>query len=259
MKAHRWIYGVAAGCMSIGVAMAEPQRTALTQENRLPDRRELEVELWGGFHEYSPAEETFFVEDDLSVWTVEPRLRYGVNRDFALRAAVPVVSSERGEADAEYGLGDVRVGFSLRAFEQPYDVPYVIPYADLSLPTGDDEKDHGFGEVAGIVGLAVGTMVWEDVYFGLDVAGILKSGDGIVRIGGHIVWALSRKFSVIAEVQAHSEELYENRNKVFALGGMAYRPADLWQVAVHGGTSIDGDAADSIAAVKITRTFDDHF
>lgn len=255
-NSRRLMWVALMGLSFAGTSMGIPMRTDLTRENRLPDVREIEASVYGRYQELTDNVQDY-TDNDVALGTAELRLKYGVNRDFALIGALPGVTSEVGSADAEAGLGDIRLGFELRAFEEPYDAPYVMPYFEVALPTGDDAKGLGTGEVTGIGGLAFGTEVWEFVRMGADVGGIFNSDNSSLRVGGHIIWELSPKFSMLSEIVFQDMPGESNRNELLITGGMAYRPHDLWQISLNGGITADGDDQDTTVSLRITRTFDD--
>ncbi len=255
-NSRRMMWTALMGISVAGSSLASPMRTDLTRENRLPDVREIEASVYGRYQELTDNVQDY-TDNDETRGTAELRLKYGVNRDFALIGAIPGVTSEVGSADAEAGVGDVRLGFELRAFEEPYDLPYIMPYFEVALPTGDDAKGLGYGEVTAIGGLAFGTEVWEFVRMGADVGGVFNSDNSGLRLGGHIIWELSPKFSMLSEIVYEDMPSDSNRNELWITGGMAYRPHDLWQISLHGGAAVDGDEQDTTVSMRITRTFDD--
>ena len=256
-NSQRMMWVALMGLSIAGTSMGLPMRTDLTRENRLPDVREIEASLYGRYQNLTDNVQDY-TDNDIARGTGELQLRYGVTRDFALIGAIPGVTSEVGSADMEAGVGDMRVGFELRAFEEPFDAPYVIPYFELALPTGDDSKGLGTGEVTGIGGLAFGTEVWEFVRMGADIGGVFNSDTSSLRVGGHIIWELSPKFSMLSEIAFQDMPSDSNRNELMITGGMAYRPHDLWQISLYGGVSADGDDQDTSVSMRITRTFDDN-
>lgn len=230
-------------------------RTLLTHENRMPDRHELEVTLLGSYHEYA---------DDLQdnqdnsprISGADLNLRFGVNRDFALTASLPGRMTEVGDGDSKVGMGDIRAGFELRALEEPYGYPYVIPYAQVGIPTGDEDKYMGQGDLFGVFGVTIGTVIKDNLDVAVDVGVLASSGNSYGILGAHAIYTFTPKFSVLAEVSHETDPIRDNRNQTFVLGGMSYRPADLWQVSIYGGSSIGGDDSDVLLGLKISYVFD---
>lgn len=257
MNNLRWMSVLIVGVMMIAsVSSGAPMRTDLTRENRLPDIRDIEVSLMGSYQTLGDRDEDF-EDNDITRGTAELRMKYGVNRDFALTAAIPAILSEMGPEDEEFGMGDVRLGFELRAFEHPYDLPYVLPYLEVAFPTGDEDKGHGTGDVTAVGGAVVGTEVYEFVRWGLDIAGVITPDDVYPQIGTHVLWELSPRFFLLSELQYTAYPDHINRNEILLNGGMVYKPHDLWQVGFYAGCSLDGEKNDNRAALRITRTFDD--
>ena len=257
MKSLRWMTTPLLGAMLwASVSWGATMRTDLTRENRLPEIRDIEVSVEGTYQTLGDRDEDF-IDNDITMNTAELQLKYGVNRDFALTAALPGIRNEIGPEDAEIGVGDLRVGFELRAFEHPYDLPYVLPYLEVSLPTGDEDKGQGAGDVTAVGGVAVGTEIYEFVRWGLDAAAVATPDDVYLRLGTHVIWELSPRFSVLSEFQYTGYPDEVNRNEILFNAGMVYRPQDLWQVGPYGGGSLDGEKSDNRVAVRITRTFDD--
>lgn len=255
MKLHRWAVGMMAAAVTAGVASAEPMRTVLSMENRLPDRKETEVGLSLNMRQYKDAAQDY-MENDVDMKELVASVSYGVTRDFSLDLRVPGVSTSLGDADEETGVGDVSLGFRLRAFEEPYGYPYVIPHAAVTFPTGDEENGQGAGELGAWAGVAVGDQIWDCLDLALDLSYRFQD-EGYFTLSGHAAWALSEKFSVTLEARwQDDEDSVSNRNSHIWLGGMTYKPTDLWMVGVYAGTSLDGDEKDTLGGVRVAYTFD---
>lgn len=220
-----WVLAIAAAG-----ARAEPVRPFLTLENRLPEARQLEAEV---SVEYRDVKD--FVGNETR-WVAEPRVRYGLARDLAATLAVPVVRREPAYENARHGMGDVRVGLQLRAWEHAFGFPYFIPYAEANLATGDEEKGFGSENASVVFGAAIGTTVYESLHYALDVRyRILKDESNVVSARGALIYDLGRKTSILVEGEVIEKRFPEPEARQLLLGGFTYMPAHNWLLGFYGG------------------------
>jgi len=251
----RWQAVVGMGMLAVSVAQAEPRRVLLTHENRLPEKGELEVEGAFILQENQDEREQFTVEDvDWRTYAVAAR--YGLARDLKIGAVVPFSTWEPDEGDGEAGFNDIQIEAELRAFEDVFGYPYILPYLRVSLPTGDEDKDLGDGDPSYTFGAAVGTTVLDDLHYALDLAYTVRgSSENVASVGGSIIWDLNDRCSLVGEGKFTEKLAEEEENSKILLGGLIYRPAPVWLVGLYGGKDMGGDP-DMIAAVRVNYTFE---
>lgn len=235
-------------------ADAEPMRLMLSQEAKVPGVRQWEA---GAFFWYNEITDKMSLASDDNYAEFAPYARYGLSRDVSLSLEVPITRTEIDGDDA-YGFGDLRLGAHLVGYRDALGYPYVMPYARLSLPTGDEDDKLGRGETQVQAGIAIGTTVADDWDFVLDAGFVARSkSDNAFQIGGAIVYNFHREFSLLGEVRYEASSDDDVDDTTTLLGGLVYRPAPAWLLGVYGGTWTGGDADENLlVAVKIARSFD---
>ena len=249
-------------CMSVAAAaQAAPMRTELTRENMILEKTQFEAGLVGEGRDASGDE--FAQTYGLSATTIMPYARYGLTKELTLNAGIPVKTvSPEGLSDST-GLGDLQLGFDVVVYQDTLGYPYLMPYANIGLPTGDEDKGLGAGQLTATMGAVIGTTVCDDYHWAVDIGYTVAQDKNGVNIGGSFIWDLSKKCSVLAEVLRNDANLsadigdrtFITNAKTLGLGGVIYRPTDAWMVGVYAGGSLEGDG-ESIVAAKICRTFD---
>jgi hypothetical protein len=222
-------------------ALAESQRALFTRENRFPETGKAEV---GGFYEYRE-----FENSDQA--TFRPYGRYTIIDDLTLNANVPYhwITDDLTDDD-ESGIGDAVVGIELLAYEDIFDYPWVIPHIDVSMQTGDEDEGLGTGETVSIFGVSVGTTVYDQLHYIADIAYALNGGsnqedpEDIIVFAGSIIWDVSEKFAVLAEIRATDEEDPDDDIPYTVQGGMAYAFTEDFNLMWYGGGSTEGDSGE---------------
>lgn len=237
-----------------GTVYAEPIRTLLTKENRLP--RLYQAEVGAEFHyiEREHADETAII----------PYVRYTVARDLALVGTLPYRSVDPDDPmlKKESGIGDATLGFEFVAYKDLFGYPWIMPHGQVSFDTGNEDKGLGAGDTEYMIGIAVGTTVNRKLHYVADARyRILDDQDNIPSIAGSIVWDLDRKFSLIAEIELSREKdardefgMRDDRHPLVFLAGMHYRASRALQFTLHGGTSKNSDL-DTIIRGKVSYSF----
>jgi len=230
---------------------SDPMRPMLTRENRLPEVRQLELGV-----------ETEFIEkkvegvNDESLQITSPTVRYGLAPELIFALAVPGVQIDNGAGHKESGLGDVRVGLEFLAWEDIFHFPYLLPYVEATLPTGDEEKGLGTGDSTYQVGIAVGTTVNDTLHYALDVGyRFLQDEGNIASIRGALIYDLSKKTSILVEGEVEGAHEGEEDDRTILLGGLTYKPTPKWFVGLYGGTHVVDGSDDPIVAIKAAYTF----
>jgi len=232
-------------------AQAEPIRTVVTKENRLPRVNEWEASLIFDYIERETQDET----------AIAPYLRYGLLRDLAAFATVPYRSIEDDLTDnKESGFGDVSLGFEWVVYRNLFGAPWIMPHAEVILDNGNEEKGLGTGSTDYVVGLAAGTTVQRDFHFTVDARyRIVDDQDNIPSIAGSLVWDLDRRLSLISEIEVSREKedelgLGKDTHPILFWAGMHYRARRDLQFSIHAGTSKNTDI-DAMIRARVTKAF----
>ncbi len=235
-----------------GSVAAEPVRPLLTKENRFPDVGHAEV----GFR-YSFVEEVDTIEEfkisDTNVNSYIPFVRYRPAEPITLIAKFPYAQTDADSGDDESGLGDIRLGFDLLAYEDIFHYPWIIPHAEAVLDTGDDGI--GRGESSLLFGLAIGSTAWETTHFIADARyEIFEDSENVFSLAFSIVWDLSDRFGIFAEAAITNEEIVEDQElPVLFLGGLSYDATDRLHFVARGG---GGKNSRQEVVVNFEATFD---
>lgn len=248
MKKLCWVSGLLCLAMSAGV-WAEPMRTVLTKENRFPYERQVEGSAWGVYKDF----------DAYDYYAVTPMARYGLFDHLAVWGALPLAMTDDDNGDEHFSMDDLTVGFELLAWEDYLTYPWIIPHAQVSLPTGNEDEHMGRGEVITTFGLAVGTVVDDRWHFILDaryaIGGDNKTyKDDVASLAGAVLFEVSDIFSAHGEVEVSDDDLNGQDKPVRILGGMTYEPADDWSIGVYGGGVKNRDE-NVDALIRVTHTF----
>lgn len=248
-------------------AQSESVRTLFTRENRFPELGKFEV---GSYFDYRRLDEYFINQIDSKCYqghyvdkeakrsdtTVTPYARYGVYDNLTLYSRVPIdfVSSDVKGNTA--GLNDIAVGMELLAYEYTYKYPWVVPYIEVTLPTGDDKNHMGLGKVDPIFGLAVGTTTFDKYHWALDGRYDANvTSDGRFEGAASFIWDLSEQFSFLAEAKVTEKSPGSTKDvPVYFNGGFAYKPTEQLSVNLYGGSSVNAEE-NGRGSVKVAYSF----
>src|ERR1035437_4001077 len=174
MKRLGLVITAAVTLATFGWGQSESMRPVFTRENRFPEKGKAEVGTFVNFAQY----------DEYFVSEVDPKSYQGV---FVDKNANPKLKSTTFEPYAKYGLLDNLTVYSkgsysfnqsdaknqknsgvneltvcgeMLGYEYTYKYPWVIPYIEVTLPSGDDKEHMGTGEPDAIFGAAVGTTTF---------------------------------------------------------------------------------------------------
>ncbi len=217
-----------------GSVQAEPIRTALTKENRLP-----RLYQWEGGVEFHYQE---YKNNDEMMMAV-PYLRRTMLRDFALFATLPYNRFDPDMGESESGIGDATVGFEFVAYKNLFGYPWIMPHGEVKFDTGDEDKGLGTGDTEYMIGVAMGTSVGRDFHFAADARyRIMRDEDNIPSLGLSVVWDLDHRFSLLAEMEVARRKLRDelgfredDSNPITFLVGMHYRATRNQAFSIHGG------------------------
>lgn len=228
-------------------------RTTLARENKFPGTGAGEVL---GFFEHS---ELGNLEQD----KFGLGLRYGVWENVTMGASVPVVNSDL-DGDTNTGLGDAVLSLDLLAFQDIFRYPFIIPHADVSLPTGDEDKSLGAGETVINFGISLGTRVYDALTYIVDFSYAFNGSgyfipdttDNLYMISGGLIWDISDRLAFLVEGRVYEElDTMEDMPTEFR-GGLSYRLGRGVQVTGYGGTVDDGFGENyDTAGVKLAVGF----
>lgn len=238
-------------CSAATVALAEPQRVLLTRENQFPALHQLEVG-----YEFQQRE-----FNDLNYRTHSAQARYGLIENLTARLDVPFVMRDADFESDEEGLGDIKLGFDLLAYEDVFSYPYIIPHLDIGFATGDEDKGLGTGETSYTFGLSVGTVVYEVLHYIADVSyavnhdALASADDDVFMASLSVMWTLSEKFAL--SLEGRLLDFQDTDNEPYLIGGgMAYRWTDDFQTSLfYGGWQESETGEDTLLSVKAALQF----
>lgn len=240
------------------VARAEPMRTFLTKEGKLPAVGSLELTASEVYTEIRDQRE-FFRPTDVDEWRTTLAARYGLAEALSLNVSVPFLSLSYDDSDAdESGVGDVVAGLELMAFKDIFDYPYFMPYVEVAFPTGDEDKGLGEGDGSVVFGGVVGTTMNDVYHYAVDARyAIYQDDENVGSVGVSIGWDVSKQLTVLGEGIFVEKRADEDTNAKIVQGGFAYKPAvaSNWLLSFHGGKELDG-ARDVIAGARVSYTFE---
>ncbi|MFN2351426.1 MAG: transporter [Kiritimatiellia bacterium] len=235
----------AVAALTAGAVLAESEfnRPYFTRENRHPDAGAWEA---GVFSEYSKIDESGnnkWADWERKEFTAGVYARYGLLENLTAYGKLPFGHVDSDINDKHTGIRDISLGLELFAYEYTFEYPYVIPYVELTLATGDDKYNLGRGETDFAFGTSIGTTVYEVYHYVLDGRyNVNYNDDGVFSLAASFIWDLSYKFSLMAEAKGTSEDIPgESGAPVYFRGGMYYRATDQLCLAWYGGGAINSN------------------
>ncbi len=224
------------------LAGAESQRTAITTENKFPELGKLELGYDFKNREF----------DDAKYRIHEAVARYGLIENLTARLHVPFVSADPDFGDKEQGIGDVQLGFDLRAYEDIFRYPYVVPHLDVAFSTGDEDKGLGTGETMFMFGVAIGTMTHDQFHWVLDVSyaanyeALATEEDDVFMVGLSWVWDISDRFSI--SIEGLVQDFQDTDNEPYLIGGgFAYKWTPAFQTRFFMGGWQEQESGEDLA------------
>ena len=243
MSQMKWLPVIMITALVGLTANAEPSRTFYSLENQFPRWEQLEVGLTAEVSEQSIG------RSDVDVTETSVYARYGLLDDLAVFVDIPILEVDPDFGDSETGLGDIELGFQLRAYEDIFEYPYFLPYVTMSLPTGDEDDGLGAGDPVYRGGISYGSTIHDWIDWVLDVSYQINPDDNNQLIVGHsYVWNLSDSFAILTEFLYREAELDLLDDDFLISGGFNYNwTRDLeMAVSVAGGlegpTDLEGKA-----------------
>ena len=248
-------------------AQSESVRTLYTRENRFPELGKFEV---GGLVSYQQLDEYFINQIDSKCFkgynvpkdakrsetTITPYARYGLYENLTMYGRVPIDAVSSDVKGTSSGLKDIAVVWELLAYEYTYRYPWIVPYVEVTFPTGDSKNYTGCGKVDPIFGVAVGTVTFDQYHWILDGrydANVVN--DGRFEGAASFIWDISDQFSVLAEAKVTQKPKGSTKDvPVYFNGGFAYKPTDSLSVNLYGGTSLNAEE-NGHGAVKVAYNF----
>jgi len=242
------------------VAMADPIRPLFSKENRMPGFHKFEVGSMFSYKEFD--ESSTFPGSDRKRFesNIAPYVRFGLLEYLTLYSKCPVGFIDSDAIGKHNGLRDVSAGLELRAYEYTYTYPYVIPYMEVSFPTGDEDNDLGAGEYLGTFGTAIGTTVYDCLHYVLDgqykyLKNSNEKSEGIFSAAISIIWSISDKFAVLGEAKISEEPTGSNQGTpAYFNGGMCFEASEFLHIYWYGGTAANTDEKGS-GTIKVALTF----
>lgn len=245
-----WIMGFAVAATL--TAHAEPMRPFYTRENRQPELHQLEAGVAFDYREVT----TFFGKDEFA--TTMATLRYGLAPELTLNVGLPHVTRTPDIGDSVDGFGDIRVGLTLRAWEDIFGFPYLIPYGEAAFPVEDEIKRLGESELWFVVGVAIGTTVHDNLHYALDASyKTLPDESNVASLKGALIYDLSKKTSILVEGEYGEKRDNELQDRQMVMAGLTYKPTRNWSVGFFGGGQVNANEGSdgTVVAVKVGYTF----
>jgi len=249
------------------LAESESVRPLYTRENRFPELGKVEL---GSYVSYRQLDEYFINQidpkcyngyyvdkkDKRSETVVTPYARYGVFENLTIYSKVPIDFVSSDVKGSQAGFNDIALGMELLAYEYTYKYPWVVPYIEVTLPTGNDRNHMGLGKVDPIFGVAVGTTTFDKYHWILDGRYDANvTADGRFEGAASFIWDLSDQFSVLAEAKVTEKSPGSTKDiPVYFNAGLAYKPADQLSVNLYGGTSANSEE-NGHGSVKVAYNF----
>jgi len=253
-----------------GWAQSESMRSLYTRENRFPETGTAEVGAFVGYAQYdeyflsqigASAYQGYYVNSSanpkLTSTTVMPYAKYGLLKNLTVYSRVPYSFTQSDTKQQKYnGFNDIAVGAELLAYEYTYKYPWVIPYAEVTFPSGNEDEYMGLGKVDAIFGAAVGTTTFDKYTWVLDGRYDSNIGNnGRFEGAAAFIWELSDQFSVLAEAKVTEKEQGSTEDvPVYINGGMCYKPLEQLSVNLYGGGSVNAEE-NGHGAVKVAYSF----
>ena len=249
------------------IAESESVRTLFCRENRFPDLGKFEI---GSYVGYQQLDEYFINQVDpkcfegyyvdkkakRSQTTVTPYARYGVYDNLTLYSKVPIDFVSSDVKGSQAGFDDIALGMELLAYEYTYRYPWVVPYIEVSFPTGNDRNHMGLGKVDPIFGIAVGTTTFDVYHWILDGRYDANvTSDGRFEGAAAFIWDLSDQFSFLAEAKITEKAPGSTKDvPAYFNAGFAYKPTEQLSVNLYGGTSVNAEE-NGHGSVKLAYNF----
>jgi hypothetical protein len=257
MKRFGLVITAAVAIATSGWAQSESMRPLFTRENRFPETGKAEVGTFVNYEQYDEyflsqiapkAYQGTYVDKNanpkLKSTTIEPYAKYGLFDNLAVYTEVPYSFDKSDAKQQNYsGFNDITIGAELLAYEYTYKYPWVIPYAEVTLPSGDEKEYMGTGKTDAIFGVAVGTTTFDKYTWVLDGRYDTNVGDdGRFEGAASFIWELSAQFSVLAEAKVTEKAQGSTENvPVYFNAGMCYKPAENLSVNLYAGTSANAE------------------
>ncbi|MFO1491859.1 MAG: transporter [Kiritimatiellia bacterium] len=254
MSVRKLLLFAAAGILPV-LAGADTQRTTYGFENRFPGEGRLEMGGEINFQEIEVYNDGVIFQDYRRT-SFGAYGRYGIWENLNASATLPFVESDPDPGGSETGLGDIQLGLQLKAYEDIFEYPFVIPHLSVSLPTGEEDSGTGNGESILTYGLSVGTVTWDWMTWILD-ASYEAHGEIDDVVGGSLslIADVSKRFSVIGEIRVTDEPSSESDDySADALAGISYDWSKRFTTVFSAGGALDnGD--DFLSVIRAGYTW----
>lgn len=227
---------------------ASPQRTVYTHENQFPKVGGVEVNVSGQYTEIIDRDEQID-NADVNVSRLAADLRYGLLPELTLTAGLPLVSEDPDRGDSETGLGNLTLGLELRAWQDIFEYPFVIPHAEVGLGTASSDLVSETDDLTVTFGISAGTVTHDWITWVADASYVLlQDEENIVVLSGSVAFQHSKKFSTLVEVRATDEESGPDDDHPFnVLAGFTYDWNRNFRTSIHGGGGLD--SSDDVVAL----------
>jgi hypothetical protein len=178
--------------------------------------------------------------------------------NLALLARLPVGYLSPDQGDSETGFGNLAFGLALRAHEDFFRYPWVIPNILFKLKTGDEKVRIDREDNSARFGLSIGSVAWKSWRLMGDVSyEFFADTENIARGALSIIWDVNDRFAFIAEGGVSDEDVSkkgDSDNPAIFLGGIHYETTEKSSLQLYGGSETDSDV-DVFATLRYNYTF----
>jgi len=248
---RRLLVAVLAVLMLTLGAQAEPFRTLLLTDDQIVELggREMGIQVQNI--------DSLFV-DDADVLSLIPYIRYGLFEKMTAYVLVPFQNISSDVEDDEAGLADMGVGFNLLADDGSENNCSIMTTLELNLPTGDEDKRLGDGDVGLMMGIALGINLDPDTSFIFEGRyEIVPEGDDILTYGIGVVHEVSPRLWFTVEGEGTDQE-FDGESPALMLVGMTYKGfCDVkgLMLSIGGGTGLTSVSPSGAGSIKLAYSF----
>lgn len=222
MTIRKWVVVFCVLGLFAAVASAEWERTISAWDTKLPDQGGVRVSVWSGYWEWDHGGE----EVDASLY-----LDYGILDRWSVSVSPGFLSWDQDGMDSESGISDTDL-FSTYRFADEADAGLDLAImGGASLPTGDDDKGLGNGDVEPKLSLLASKTLGPIIIVG-NAGGrwITDAGDGeedyTVYAALEGICPLNDKLSINANTSASTSRWEGNDDPVDVGLGVRFAPIE---------------------------------
>ena len=141
MRSRKWRVALCGLCLTAVTASAEWERTVSAWDSKLPDQGRFQLSLWGGYWEWE-SDGADGKDMDATLY-----LNYGIADNWSVALAPSYFKWDQDRGGDEAGISDTEVLSTYRLVNEADAGFDLAMMGRVSLPTGDDDKGLGTGNV----------------------------------------------------------------------------------------------------------------